>query len=456
MRDDRGIYKKKQILARMGAAVLLLLFLTVGVFWQSGQAKAAGADIQITSKRQTVQVGDTVYVVIKISSSTEMSGFEGFFSYDNKLLKFETGGSVVYGNDNEFQISDIDRETKSKVLKYSIKFTARKAGTTSIDLSKPYHAYGESTSDKLSVSYNALALVINKKGTQTTAPAVQQTPTVTAKPSDAPQAPPKEQPQDTKEPAPSDAPKNEPDKDQPGLSSLTVKGVSLSPAFETEVYRYSGRIGTYDTKLDITWTTKNPQDKVTVKGNKNLELGKNGIKIIVQNAAGAKVVYRLTIKIEEPKASAAPSETGTRAVAKGKTITLYGTDAIQIKTPKESDIPEGFGKTELEIDGQVVEAYSLESETEHTYVLVYGSADGTDQFYLYDREKDRLYPYDAVKAWYRSGDAGIVSEEQSALQISNKRLKYIVGILIAVSALLLLGILSLYMKMKGIDPDEIE
>lgn len=361
----------------MGAAVLLLLFLLVGVFWQSNQAMAAGADIQITSKRQTVQVGDTVYVVIKISSSTEMSGFEGFFSYDNKLLKFETGGSVVYGNDNEFQISDIDRETKSKVLKYSVKFTARKAGTTSIDLSKPYYVYGESTSDKLSVSYNALALVINKKGTQTQSP-VQQTPTVSEKPSNIPQTPP---------------------------ASEKLSDVPQTPTKPKN--------------------TKEPTSSAVPKK-------------------------------EETKATSAPDKTGTRAVAKGKAITLYSTDAVLIKTAKESDIPDGFGKTKLEIDGQAVEAYSLESETEHTYVLVYGTANGIDQFYLYDREKDSLYPYDSVKAWYRSGDTGIVSQEQSVLQISNKRLKYIVGILIAVSALLLLGILSLYMKMKGIDPDEIE
>ena len=63
--------------------------------------------VKITTKQQVVSKGDTVYVMVTVTSTTAMSGFEGFFTYDNTVLQFQTGGSVVYGNDDAFQISDI-------------------------------------------------------------------------------------------------------------------------------------------------------------------------------------------------------------------------------------------------------------------------------------------------------------------------------------------------------------
>ena len=87
-----------------GYIILLLLICVCG--WES-HASADCADIKITTKQQVVSKGDTVYVMITVTSTTAMSGFEGFFTYDNTVLQFQTGGSVVYGNDDAFQISDI-------------------------------------------------------------------------------------------------------------------------------------------------------------------------------------------------------------------------------------------------------------------------------------------------------------------------------------------------------------
>ncbi|MCH5268063.1 MAG: hypothetical protein J1E62_06940 [Lachnospiraceae bacterium] len=449
----------------MGASLLLFLLASLFV---SRQASAAGASISVSTKQQSVQRGDTVYVVITVKSSTPMSGFEGYFSYDNKVLQFLTGGSIVHGNDDEFQISDIEREGTSTTLKYSVKFRARKEGSSTITLKKPYNVYGGSISEKMSVSYDALTVVVKKKGSTATKP-VATAPSVTADPnanknnppaegSDSGSVPPEQNPDESGEnpveQSASPAPLNP---DTATLTSLSVAGVALSPEFSPGVFRYSGQIGTYDSKLDISYETKEKDASVTIKGNKDLQLGKNVIKLIVKTKSGVKKTYRLTIKVTEPQPSAAPvTSNGVRAVSGADGITLYGAISIQVTTPDKEDIPKGFGKTELEIDGQIVEAYALESDTEHTYVLIYGMSEGKEQFFLYDREENAVYPYTKVKAWYRSGASGLVPEEEDALQVSNKRLKYIVGILLALSALFLLGIISLYMRLKGIDPDEIK
>ena len=62
---------------------------------RESHASADCADIKITTKQQVVSKGDTVYVMVTVTSTTAMSGFEGFFTYDNTVLQFQTGGSVA-------------------------------------------------------------------------------------------------------------------------------------------------------------------------------------------------------------------------------------------------------------------------------------------------------------------------------------------------------------------------
>ncbi len=72
--------------------------------------QASSAAVNVTVNNNNVVKGDTVYVIITITSSDEIGGFKGYFSYDNSVLKYVTGGSVASGNDNEFLVSDTDRE----------------------------------------------------------------------------------------------------------------------------------------------------------------------------------------------------------------------------------------------------------------------------------------------------------------------------------------------------------
>ena len=94
---------------------------------------AASAEVSVRASSGQVSKGDIVYVIITVNSSDAMSGFEGSFSYDSRVLQYMTGGSVASGNDNRFQIEDTGRETGVNSLKYSIKFVARKEGSTSIE-----------------------------------------------------------------------------------------------------------------------------------------------------------------------------------------------------------------------------------------------------------------------------------------------------------------------------------
>ena len=143
-----------------------ILVLLVGFLWglSPKTARAAGVNVSIETESATLVRGEEFYVVITITSSEEMSGFEGYFTYNQSVMKFITGGSVSSGNDDVFSIRDTGRKEGTTKLKYSIKFKARKAGSSSITLSAPYTVYAYEDSSAMSVAYNTLnVLVLTRK-----------------------------------------------------------------------------------------------------------------------------------------------------------------------------------------------------------------------------------------------------------------------------------------------------
>ena len=71
---------------------------------------------------------------------------------------------MVHGNDDKFLVDDINRTGSATKLKYSIKFKARKKGSTTIALQKPYKVCADdSSSGEMSVSYNALNIAVLSK-----------------------------------------------------------------------------------------------------------------------------------------------------------------------------------------------------------------------------------------------------------------------------------------------------
>ena len=166
-KDSRKTKRQKTVIRKRTSRGFLffLLFCTILLNGLSGKnAQAASASITIdTSKKQVVK-GDTVYVVITVSSSESIKSFNGYFSYDNRYLQFVNGGSVVHGNDDKFLVDDINRTGSATKLKYSIKFKARKKGSTTIALQKPYKVCADdSSSGEMSVSYNALNIAVLSK-----------------------------------------------------------------------------------------------------------------------------------------------------------------------------------------------------------------------------------------------------------------------------------------------------
>ena len=74
--------------------VVLVSFVLAGIA-DSKTAQASSASVSVNSENTSVVKGDVVYVVITVSSADEIGGFKGYFSYDNSVLKYVTGGNVT-------------------------------------------------------------------------------------------------------------------------------------------------------------------------------------------------------------------------------------------------------------------------------------------------------------------------------------------------------------------------
>ena len=83
------------------------------------------------------------------------------------------------------------------------------------------------------------------------------------------------------------------------LSSLTISGATLSPAFSENVTNYSaGTVPFTTTKLTVTAIPKDSKAKVSVSGN-TLSVGANAIKVTVTAESGATKTYTINITREQ-------------------------------------------------------------------------------------------------------------------------------------------------------------
>lgn len=417
----------------LGVLLVCIFCLFGGI--QSKTAMAAGATITISTSKNTVVEGETVYIVITVRSSESIKGFDGYFTYDNRVLQFVTGGSVVHGNDDAFRIDDTERSAGATKITYSVKFLARKAGSASVSMRKPFHVYADDdNSSQMSVSYNTLNILVKKEADAATKP----TSSAEASESKAPKE--SERPVNTGQPEwPNESAMPTPGKkDVPGsskLRKLSIEGVELAPDFSSGINKYSALVTTDATELEIHYEAKDSQAKVVVKGNKNLVEGKNIIRVIVNSTMGEKTTYRLSLTVQRTESKTQANRV-TVTEKKGK-IYLKGTTKVEVLSVKEEDrIPQGFEKVETTIDGKEITSYALEGGEESSFVLIYGKG-SKEELYLYDKEENTLMPYEKVKSWYRSlnGESvSVITAEERMIQ----SLKYVIGIMAAFCGLMLL------------------
>ena len=135
-----------------------------GFICRENTAQAAMAQISLQKSADEIVKSDIFYVVITVAADEEITGFDGYFSYDQDIMQYITGGSVSSGNDDEIHVKDLDRETGTKKIKYSLQFRARKAGNCTVALKKCRKIQTADGSAKMSIGSASLGIqVLSRK-----------------------------------------------------------------------------------------------------------------------------------------------------------------------------------------------------------------------------------------------------------------------------------------------------
>lgn len=136
------------------------------------------------------------------------------------------------------------------------------------------------------------------------------------------------------------------------LSSLSVNGYTLSPAFNKDQTSYKLTVPNGVTSLNVNATPNNSKANVSISGNNNLSVGKNNILVQVQAEDGSKKVY----KIEVTRSSATTPSSGGQTQIKSNNNNLKsisGIDNLKFDpnvTEYEVEVP--FETTSLNISAK--------------------------------------------------------------------------------------------------------
>ena len=167
------------------------------------------------------------------------------------------------------------------------------------------------------------------------------------------------------------------------LSSLSVEGTELSPAFSPSVFKYQAHVSRSITEANITAAALDPTAKVMITGNDNLAVGDNPvtIRVVAQDGKTA-LEYEINMIRDSSFVPAGASITGSD----GK---LYSFAEI----PDTLALPSGFSQTMEMLGTQSVPVFIGNG---YKSILLYlKDGENDPALFLYNPETGSIHLYDA-------------------------------------------------------------
>jgi hypothetical protein len=403
--------------------IVLLLFIAGG-FFASKTCLAASAEVDITSDATEVTVGDDIAVYITIDSDTEFGNFEVNLVYDEYILEYTGGASVITGGNGFLKISDMGVSEASKSRKYALKFKALQVGSSQLSFDNRAMVYDYDTENEMSVSSNVLNIKVKAAETAST----------NAK-----------------------------------LKSLVTSPAGLEPEFNTNTFEYNIKVGADTKNLIITALPEDEKSKVSISGNDSLEEGEN--KVIVTVLAESGDVIEYTINVDREKTSDDTSDGEDTDITdgmnnsfeimqnNGENYAVFSGIYKLVEPGSEVMIPAGYIKTQLIISDISITAYSPENNLSSNFLLIYAMNEaGEAGFYQYDKTEKTLQRFIPENSSVNNNSDQNNTDDKNLKQYRSNLNKagIVIALLSVVSVFLLFVIIRLFMKLKGYKEDELE
>jgi len=172
------------------------------------------------------------------------------------------------------------------------------------------------------------------------------------------------------------------------LSSLSVEGSTLSPAFSPSVFEYETHVSRSVTIADITAAALDPTAEVMISGNDNLVIGDNPAKVRVAAQDGRTAMeYKINIIRDSNYVPDGASITGTDG-------TVY--DFVEL--PQTLSLPLGFSQQMEMLGSQSVPVFT--GNGYRSMLLYLQDGENEPAYYIYnpDNGSIRLYQADLIVA----------------------------------------------------------
>ncbi len=394
--------------------IFVCMFAAIGYIYVK-PCKAASAEVTISAESAQVTEGNKFFVYITINSETEFSNFETSIVYDDEILEYLGGASVITGDSGFLRISDMNVVDGDTSRKYTLEFKALKVGHSDISFADRAYVYDSLSGNEMSVSSSNLTVNIK-------AP-------VTAS-------------------------------DNARLKSLNISPSEMVPAFEAGITEYSTAVSSDVQQLVITALPEDPKASISISGNDLLKEGEN--KVIVSVLAESGNVIEYNIKVTKEAGTGDPSEEApVTPLPEHRSFEVTNQDGIKyavyngkymLLEPEDTvEIPEGYKQGRLILSGVTVTAYIPEKNEASEFILLYAQNEyGEAGFYLYDRiEKtmQRYVPESLVinQEGNTGEDADTLTEEYNA---NLTKAAIVIALLAAFSVLMTIVAIHLALKKK--------
>ena len=403
---------------------------------------AATAKITTSSSSKSPTVGSTITVTVKITG-TKLGTYEYSLSYDSSKLQLTSGSLYNTGFPSSANVSSYTDTFKFKVI-------AQGTSTVSVKSVRV-------------VGYDEINMTTSISGVSITG----------------------------KTASSGGGSSNTNYSTNNNLSSLSVAGYTLSPAFNKNTVNYTLNLDSSVENITVNGTKEDSKAQVVGLGTKNISEGDNKIEVVVTSEKGTKKIYTIIVTVKDAnpinididgndltvikKASMLPELN----ICKASTITMgdqtvptldceiTGFTLVGLKDSESNidlyiynemdntytkyielqsnvqkiipilatNIPENYKEMTITINDEKVTAYKL--KTDSKYALVYGinSETGDKTWYKYEEDEKTLQKYS--------------DEEEVYYNDKLKEAKQIIYILAGVSGLLAISLLiSLITKAK--------
>ena len=399
---------------------ILIVTLLASLFLTAKPAQAASAEVEISADTNQVTVGEDFFVYIRINSDTMFADFEANLTYDDNLLEYTDGASVITGSSGFLKISDFGLAEGSTNRKYTLKFHALKTGNVEISFTGQPMVYDFETGDEMSISSNVLQIEV--KPAQTAS-------------------------------------------DNAYLKSLKVSPSGITPEFDRNVLEYSMKVASNVDKLVINALPEDVNATVTISGNDLLKEGENKIIVTVLAESGTIIEYIINVLKEpasieeiEDEPTIAPERTQSLfeiVRMDGEVYAIYSGRYKLVEPGSDVKIPEGYHQDTVILSNVSIKAYFSDDDKDRIasdFFLIYAENEfGEQGFYQYDRQEKTLQRY--APEYTKGPSKVVVSEENDNMQAKEYRANLtkaavVIAVLASLCALLVIVLIRIYINQR--------